>query len=149
MMRKLSIVIRLVAMLALLIGSLPMSAMASQGMADCNMACCTGKPLHQVADETCSEGCDEPIAQQQVSIDEMDGCDCTISDVPNNPSPVTMVAPMEGGVKHPVAALPIVFDQFVVTGFRATPFIFGSDSSPPSHDVEHTSLGRAPPVRFA
>ena len=140
-------------MLALSLGALPMSVIASERMADCDMSCCTGKPAHQVADETCNEGCDDRETAPKASIraegvDE--ACDCSISSAPNNPLPVVLNTPGESGPKFPVATLPIppltLLDSCEP---RAESLIFGSDLSPPVQIVDHASLGRAPPVRFA
>lgn len=49
----------MVAMLALLMASLPVSAIASLFSPLCHLPCCAGKPAHMMDDPDCAKECDE------------------------------------------------------------------------------------------
>lgn len=170
--------INLVAILALLIGAIPGSAIASLFNRSCKMPCCAGKPAHMQDDATCAKGCDEiaehhaegaqvhPEATQHShalgdhhdddtaisasSSDSGEGCKCTIRSAP--PSPDQTIAasvPTSQTSVDIVGVLPTADSHEPVVWTTTAPGIFGTDSGPPTARPQYASLGRAPPVLLA
>jgi len=120
----------MVAMLALLMASLPVSAIASLFSLTCNLPCCAGKPAHMMDDPDCAKGCDE-LADHHASQGDGhstghhakaehadsdqtklavgpslskvkdDGCKCTIRSGP--PTPEQPLVATTSSAYHPVA----------------------------------------------
>ncbi|MBL8059422.1 MAG: hypothetical protein JNK63_01760 [Chthonomonas sp.] len=151
-MRKLSIVIMVVAMLALVLGAVPTSAIASQDMPKCDMACCQVEVQPEPESDSCESTCAEKSKPKAPRIGEksQDDCNCTMSNSPREDSPVVLNKIIDTSVK-PVAhaTLPLGPITLASSAPQAEAIVFGSDSSPPSSPDHSPSLGRAPPVRFA
>ncbi len=146
----------MVALLALLLGFIPTSAIASLFAANCKMACCVGKPAHETADLVCLKGCESAKGQSSKSFStfkekEADGCKCSIGSAPSSPQPDIAAQASSGlQIQQVVADIPV--EQSLAPTFaelESKPGIFGSDSGPPASRPNYVSLGRAPPVLFA
>lgn len=121
----------MVAMLALLMASLPVSAIASLFSPTCNLPCCAGKPVHMMDDPDCAKGCDELVGHHSpqgddhspghhakadqadsdhvglavgpsLSKQQDEGCKCTIRSGP--PTPEQQLVATISSAFHPVAA---------------------------------------------
>lgn len=163
-MRRRGIVIHMVAMLALLMASLPVSAIASLFNPNCNMPCCAGKPAHMMDDPDCAKECDELAGHhspqgdshspgQHAKADQVDseGCKCTIRSAPSTPEQSFVAT--TSSTYHPVAADAILPEGADLSGtnrlYLRTPGILGTDSGPPASRPNYATFGRAPPVLLA
>lgn len=148
--------INMVAMLALLMGFVPTSAVASLFASSCKMTCCVGKPTHKMADPVCLKGCEADKGHKSkpaTSVQERqsDDCKCSISSAPTKPRP-DVAAPAASGLQiHQVIADIPAEKQVIVVASEpeSEPGIFGTDSGPPISGPNYVSLGRAPPVHLA
>lgn len=155
-MRRYKTWVHMVAMLALLIGLIPSSAIASLFATDCKMVCCAGKPVHEMAVPACLKGCETlkenpSKSSSMVSEKGSEDCKCSIGSLPSTPQP-DVVAPATSGPQiHQVIADIPTEKEFVVIAFEPdlAPGIFGMDSGPPASRPHYVSLGRAPPVLLA
>ncbi len=146
----------MVAMLALLMGFVPTSAVASLFASSCKMTCCVGKPTHKMTDPVCLKGCEaekghksKPAASVQER--QSEDCKCSISSAPTTPRP-DVAAPASSGLQiHQVIADIPAEKQVIVVASEpeSEPGIFGTDSGPPTSRPNYVSLGRAPPVLLA
>lgn len=178
-MRRKSAWINLVAILALLIGAGPGSAIASLFDRTCQMACCVGKPAHRQNDATCAKGCDENAEHHAASTQDQpevtghsdavghhhgddpsaiagqstgsgEGCKCTIRSAPSSPDQaIAASAPTLQTSVDIDGVLPAVDSLEPVVWMTAAPGIVGTDSGPPTTRPQYASLGRAPPVLLA
>ena len=155
-MRRQSIVIHMVAMLALLAGFVPTSAIASLFAPSCKMTCCVGKPTHKTAEPVCLKGCEAEKAHKSKSAAsfqerQSDDCKCSISSAPTTPRPDVAAAAAPGLQIHQVIADIPAEKQVIVVASEpeSEPGIFGTDSGPPTSRPNYVSLGRAPPVLLA
>lgn len=120
----------MVAMLALLMASLPVSAIASLFSLTCNLPCCAGKPAHLMDDPNCAKECDEQAGHHSLQGDshttghhaksehadsdhirlavgpslskvKEEGCKCTIRSGPSTPEQPLVAT--TSSAYHPVA----------------------------------------------
>ena len=149
----------IVALFALLVGSLPTSALASIFSTDkCDMACCVGKPAHEATakSEDCSKACGKdkgaPSAPtSSLNAKQDDACKCSVRSAPSMPEPTAVAVTAPGFTYHSVVAdlppAPLTvsapIDRLTKAGF------YGADSGPPVSRPNYVSLGRAPPVLLA
>lgn len=149
----------IVALFALVAGSLPASAIASLfSGSKCDMACCVGKPAHEASakEAVCSKACGTDMGapsapKSSLTAKQDDACKCAIRSAPSVPTQTAVAAPAPGFTIHNVVAdlapVPLVV---VVPIDRATEAgIYGADSGPPVSRPNYVSLGRAPPVLLA
>ncbi len=155
-MRRHKTWIKMVAMLALVMGFIPTSVVASLFATNCNMACCVGKPAHEMADPVCLKGCDSTKAPASKTValvqeKQADNCKCSIGSSPSTPQPDVAAAPPSGSTLQQVVAdlPPAVSLVPAFTEPESKPGIFGTDSGPPASGPNYVSLGRAPPVLLA
>lgn len=170
-------VIQMIAALALLLGSLPVSAMASLFSRTCSMPCCAGKPAHMMDDPDCAKECDEAVdhhlghaapeydehalpeqhhlgtlhSHASLSKQHSAGCKCTISSGPSTPNqPAAATSPSSSFSSEINVVLP---EQTRLIGALRlegrTPGIVGADAGPPVEGPKYATLGRAPPVHLA
>jgi hypothetical protein len=140
-------------MLALLLGFFPTSAIASQFAANCEMACCVGKPAHEMADPVCLKGCESMKGQRSNSPSSLsqagaDGCKCSIGSSPNTSQP-DIVATVKAGLQIQQAVADVPSEHKLIPTLsepELEPGIFGADSGPPAYGPNYVSLGRAPPI---
>lgn len=145
--------INMVAMLALLMGFVPTSAVASLFASSCKMTCCVGKPTHKMTDPVCLKGCEAEKGHKSkpaTSVQERqsDDCKCSIGSAPSTPRP-DAAAPASSGlrIQKAIADIPAEKKVSVTSLEPATqPEVFGTDSGPPTSMPNSVSLGRAPPV---
>jgi len=155
-MRRTRSVIHMVAMLVLLAGFVPTSAIASLFNTSCKMDCCVGKSTHEAADPVCVKGCEtekghksEPT--QSIQESQPDDCKCSISSAPNTPQPdIAATAASTFQVSKVIADLPVERKGTIAfSEAESEPGIFGTDSGPPASRPNYASQGRAPPVHLA
>lgn len=142
-MRRRGRVIHMVAMLALLMASLPLSAIASLFSPTCSMPCCAGKPTHMVDDPNCANECDELAGHHSLQGDshstghhakaepadsdhiklavgpslakvKNEGCKCTIRSGPSTPEQPLVAT--TSSAYHPVAADATLPEKAVLSG---------------------------------
>lgn len=149
----------IVALFALVVGSLPASAIASLfSTSKCDMACCVDKQPHEAwaKAEVCAESCvndmgGHSVPKSSLNANKDDACKCSIGSAPSVPTQTPVAAPAPGLTVHTVIAdlapEPLII---VVPIDRPTEAgIYGADSGPPISRPNYVSLGRAPPVLLA
>lgn len=142
------------AVLALLLGAIPGSVLASlSAQSKCEMPCCVGKPAHQPTDNLCKKGCATAHEPSSATVSESkgSGCDCSIRSAPEQPRPAVAAAPLSGQHVQPVDAdlAPQVVTVPVAIEAASESLTFASDSGPPTSRPNYVFLGRAPPVLLA
>jgi hypothetical protein len=142
-------------MLALLMGLVPTSAIASLFASSCSMTCCVGKQTHIMADPVCLKVCEAEMGHKSkpaasIQDKQSDDCKCSLSSAPTTPRP-DEAAPAASGLQihQMVADIPAEKKVVVVASEPESPGIFGTDSGPPASRPNYVSLGRAPPVLLA
>jgi hypothetical protein len=155
-MRRTGSVINVVAMLALLAGSIPTSAIASLFVGSCQMECCVEKPAHQMADPVCMQGCDSAKSAHSIPASELRskeaaGCKCSFGSAPTTPQPdIAATVSTSSPLQHVVADLPPeICVEPTIAKPKSKPGVFGTDSGPPTSRPNCASFGRAPPVLLA
>lgn len=148
--------VHMVSMLALLLGFMPTSVIASLSITSCKMACCVGKPVHKMADPVCLEGCEAAKGHSSKSASsvikkEDDGCKCSIGSAPSPPQPDIATLTNSGHqIQQVVADIPL--ERSLAPTFaepESERGVIGTDSGPPASRPNYVSLGRAPPVLLA
>ncbi|MCC6350903.1 MAG: hypothetical protein KJZ62_10835 [Fimbriimonadaceae bacterium] len=155
-MRRTRNVIHMVAMLVLLAGFVPTSAIASLFITSCKMDCCVGERTHEAADPVCVKGCETENGHnskpaQSIHESQSDDCKCSISSAPSTPQPDTAAtAAFSFQVSKDIADLPVEQKGIIALSVQESEAgIFGTDSDPPSSRPNYACLGRAPPVHLA
>lgn len=145
--------LHIVAIVALMVGALPVSALAELCQpTSCVKKCCTAKALEPVPAQSCHSGNAQSKGANSLGAtsEKPGGCKCTITSKTSDQPEKTLPATLSYKVPDVAAAVLTISPEFSVpVKALVQPGIFASDSGPPNSVSSLPWLGRAPPVRPA